>query len=183
MSYGILLLRLVLGLTLAAHGAQKLFGAFGGHGLRGTGGFFSTLGLRAPLLTALGVGLSEFGGGLLLAGGLLMPFAALAVAVVMLSAIALVHRPNGFWNTNGGYEFNLLIWAAAVALAATGGGRFSLDAFAGWADNVSGLWWGLGVLWASLLVSAAAVTAGRGDGRPGEVTDLAGDREAVRRAA
>jgi putative oxidoreductase len=77
---------------------------------------------------ALAAGLAELGGGLLLALGLLTPLAALAIAVVMLNALASVHWRNGFWNTNGGYEFTLLIWAAAIALAATGPGRFSFDA-------------------------------------------------------
>jgi putative oxidoreductase len=142
MSHGILLLRLVLGLTLAAHGAQKLFGAFGGGGPRGTAAFFAGLGFRAPLLMALAAGLAEFGGGLLLAVGLLTPVAALAIAVVMLNAIGTVQWRNGFWNTSRGYEYNALIWAVAVALAATGGARFSLDALIGWEGDLSGVWWG-----------------------------------------
>src|SRR5438046_10177689 len=102
MPYGILFLRLVVGTTIAAHGAQKLFGWFGGHGPRGTAGFFGGLRFRAPLLMALMAALAEFGGGLLLAAGLFTPFAALAVAVVMLNAIGTVHVRNGFWNSNGG---------------------------------------------------------------------------------
>jgi putative oxidoreductase len=167
MSYGVLFIRLVLGLMLAAHGAQKLFGWFGGHGLRGTGGFFAQLGFRAPRRMALAAGLSEFGGGLLLAAGLLTPLAALAIAVVMLNAIATVHLRNGFWNSGGGYEFNLLVWAAAVALAATGGAKFSLDALFGWADALSGAWSGLGVLGLSALVSAVTLRIGRRPAREG----------------
>ena len=161
MSYGILFLRVVLGLIMAAHGAQKLFGWFGGGGLRGTADGFAQLRFQAPLLMALAAGLAEFGGGLLIAAGLLTPFAALAIAVVMLNAIGTVHWPNGFWNTRGGYEFNLLIVAAAAAIAAIGPARFSFDNLTGWADNISGLWWGVGVMAISLLVSAVTLTLGR----------------------
>src|SRR5919197_3434210 len=109
MSYGILALRVVLGTTMAAHGAQKLFGWFGGGGPRGTAGGFEQLRFRAPLLMAVAAGLAELGGGALLAAGLFTPFAALAIAIVMVNAFATVHRPNGFWNSSGGFEFNLLI--------------------------------------------------------------------------
>jgi putative oxidoreductase len=161
MSYGILLLRLVLGLTLAAHGAPKLFGAFGGGGLRGTAAFFAGLGLRAPLLLAFTAGLAELGGGLLLALGLLTPVAALAVVVVMLNAIVSVHWRNGFWNTKGGYEYNALICAVAVSLAAAGAGRFSIDALIGWETDLHGLWWGIAVVVGGVLLSAATTTVDR----------------------
>jgi putative oxidoreductase len=160
MSYGILLLRVVFGLTLAAHGAQKLFGWGGGHGPRGTAGFFGQLGFRAPLVMALAAGTAELGG-LLFAVGMLTPLAALGIAVVMLNAIGAVHWPKGFWAGNGGYEFNLAILAVAIAVAATGPGRFSIDHLIGWADNISGLWWAVGVLGASLLISFLTLTLGR----------------------
>jgi putative oxidoreductase len=161
MSYGILLLRVVLGSIMMAHGAQKLFGWFGGGGPRGTAGSFAQLRFRAPLMMALAAGVAEFGGGLLIATGLMTPLAALAIAVVMLNAIGTVHWRNGFWNTAGGYEFNLLVYAAAVAIAATGAARFSFDNLLGWADNISGLWWGVGVLGLSALASAVTLTVGR----------------------
>jgi putative oxidoreductase len=161
MSYGILLLRIILGSIISAHGAQKLFGWFGGGGPRGTAGGFEQLRFRAPLLMALAAGLAEFGGGLLIATGLLTPLAALAIAVVMLNAIGTVHWRNGFWNTAGGYEFNLLVLTAAVAIASTGPGRFSLDALIGWDDNISGLWWGAGVIGLSALVAGTTLTLGR----------------------
>lgn len=161
MAYGLLLLRVVVGLTLAAHGAQKLFGMFGGGGLRGTAGFFAGLGFRAPLLFALAAGAAEFGGGLLLATGLLTPLAALAIAVVMLNATATVHLRNGFWNSAGGLEYVLLIWATAVALAATGSGRFSLDALIGWEGSLQGGWWALAVAVASGATSGAILLFGR----------------------
>jgi putative oxidoreductase len=152
-SYGILLLRVVLGLTLAAHGAQKLFGSFGGPGLKGLAGYFGTMRFRAAFLMAVLAGSAEFFGGTFLAAGLLTPLAALAIAVVMINAIAAVHVKNGFFNGGGGYEFNLLIWASAVALAFAGGGRFSLDRLLGWDDDLSGLWWGLGVAAGSVAIS------------------------------
>ncbi|HZO96925.1 MAG TPA: DoxX family protein [Gaiellaceae bacterium] len=166
MSYGILLLRAVLGATIAAHGAQKLFGWWGGPGLRGTAGWFGGMRLRAPLPVALAAALAELLGGLGLALGLLTPFAAFAVATVMLVAIATVHAKNGFWNTAGGFELNLLIAAAAVALAATGGARFSLDRLIGWDGDLSGLWWGVGVAGAAALAALAVLGPGRRPERP-----------------
>jgi putative oxidoreductase len=161
MSYGLLLLRIVLGLTMSAHGAQKLFGWFGGHGIQGTGGFFGNFGFRTPVLMAFAAGLAEFGGGLSLATGFLTPLGALAITIVMLNAISLVHWPKGFFSSNGGYEFNLLIASAAVAIAATGPGRFAIDRAIGWDDNITGLWWGVGVLVAAGLVTLVTLTAGR----------------------
>jgi putative oxidoreductase len=99
MEYGILLLRLVVGLTLAAHGSQKLFGSFGGGGTAGTRKFFAGLGFRTPLAMAFVAGLSELGGGLLFAFGLLTPFATVALTVVMLNAIGTVHFKKGFFNS------------------------------------------------------------------------------------
>jgi putative oxidoreductase len=149
MAYGLLLLRVIVGGTLAAHGAQKLFGWFGGHGLRGTAGFFGSLGFRPALGMALAAGLSE-AAGLVFGIGFLTPFAALALAAVMVVAVGAVHRRNGFWAMNGGYEYNLLIWTVAVAVAAAGPGRFSIDNAVGWAGGLSGVWWGVGVIAASL---------------------------------
>jgi putative oxidoreductase len=183
MSYGILFLRFVLGLTFAAHGAQKLFGSFGGHGPRGTGGSFGAVGFRAAVLMAIAAGTAEFGGGVLLASGLLTPLAALGIAVVMLNAIGSVHWRKGFWNSNGGYEFNLNLWAAAVAIAAIGPGRFSLDALIGWADNISGLWWGVGVAGLSVLVSAVTLTLGRRHEETPETVQPASEEEGGRRKA
>lgn len=161
MASGLLLLRLVLGVTLAGHGAQKLFGVFGGHGIKGTGGFFGNLGFRAPAAMALFAGLGEFGGGLLFAAGLLTPFAALALTVVMAVAIASVHWSKGFWAGAGGYEYNLLIVAGAVAVAAIGPGRFSLDHAFGWDDNLSGFRWGVGVAVVGAVVAFLVLTLGR----------------------
>jgi putative oxidoreductase len=119
MSYGLLFLRVIVGLSLSAHGAQKLFGWFGGHGPRGTAGFFGSLGFRPPLAMALVAGMSELAG-MLFALGLATPFAAVAMASVMVVAVGAVHRRNGFWVTNGGYEYNLAIWAVSASVAAAG---------------------------------------------------------------
>jgi putative oxidoreductase len=161
MAYGILFIRVVLGLTVAAHGAQKLFGAFGGGGAAGTAENFRSLGFRWPYPMALAAGAAEFGGGFLFALGLLTPLAALAMGVTMLTAIGTVHARNGFWGTRGGYEYPLIIWATAIGIAATRGERFSLDAAFGWEDQISGIWWGVGVLATSLFIAGVILRVGR----------------------
>ena len=161
MAFGILLLRVVLGATMAAHGAQKLFGWWNGPGLKGVHGWLASMRFRGGWLPVILLVAAELGGGVLLALGLLTPLAAVAIVAVMAVAIALVHWQKGFFNGAGGYEFNLLIAAAAVALAATGGGRFSLDRALGWADNLSGVWWGVGVLAAGVLLALFTITVGR----------------------
>jgi putative oxidoreductase len=161
MSYGILLLRVVLGLTMAGHGTQKLFGWWGGPGLRGVHGWLGSMRFRGGWAPVGMIVAAEFGGGALLALGLFTPFAALAIATVMMVAIATVHWSKGFWSGNGGFEFNLLIVSAAAALAATGPGRFSLDRAFGWADNLSGVWWGVGVLGAGAVIASVLLTLGR----------------------
>jgi putative oxidoreductase len=157
--YGLLLLRLVVGLLFVGHGAQKLFGWFGGGGPQGTAAFFSSLGYRAPALMAIVAGLSEFGGGLLLATGLLTPLASFLLATVMLNAIATVVWPKGFF---GGYEFELTLATVAIALAATGPGEISLDDAIGWADNITGIAWASLALGAAIIVSLITTTLGRG---------------------
>ena len=161
MSYGILFLRVVLGTIMAGHGAQKAFGWWEGPGRAGTIGMTRSQGFRTPVVAAFALTTCELGGGVLLALGLATPFAAFAIASVMVTAVALVHWKNGFWVGKGGYEFNLLIYAGAVALAATGGMRFSLDNAIGIADNLSGVWWGVGAAGAALLASATMLTLGR----------------------
>ena len=128
MDVGLLLLRVVVGGTLAAHGAQKLFGWFGGHGLAGTGGFLEQLGFHPGKRAALMAGLAETGGGLLLALGAATPLAAAAIVGVMLIAIVTVHLDKGFFNSNGGYELPLVLALGSLALVLTGPGRWSIDA-------------------------------------------------------
>lgn len=129
---GLLLTRLVFGLVMAAHGAQKLFGWFGGYGIAGTGGFFEGLGFRPGKLFALAAGLSEFGGGMLVALGLLGPVGPALIVSVMLVAAVTVHIGKPFFASTNGIEVPLLFSAAAVALALTGPGTYSLDAVLGW---------------------------------------------------
>jgi putative oxidoreductase len=124
---GLLILRLVLGLTFFAHGAQKLFGWFGGGGMKGTSGMMSKMGVRPPELWALVTGLSEFLGGLGVAFGFLTPLAAALIIGVMIVAILRVHAPKGFFNTGGGIEFPLMNIAAAACIGFAGPGFYSLD--------------------------------------------------------
>src|SRR5690348_10636902 len=128
---GILVLRLVVGLTLAAHGAQKLFGWWGGPGMKGWTGAMNHMRIRPATPWAWASAVAEFAGGLGLALGLLNPLPSFAIAGSMLVAIALVHLPKGFFNTKGGFEFNLTILAAVAAVALNGPGPTSFDAVLG----------------------------------------------------
>jgi putative oxidoreductase len=123
----LLWLRLIIGVVFVAHGAQKLFGAFGGAGLDGTADFMRDLGLDPGMFFAVSAGLSEFCGGLLLLAGLLTPLGALAITGVMAVAIATVNGENGFFNQDQGYEYNLVLTGIALALIVAGPGRYSLD--------------------------------------------------------
>ena len=158
MEYGLLLLRLVVGLLFVGHGTQKLFGWFGGGGPQGTAGFFSSVGYRIPAVMAIAAGLSETAGGLLLASGLLTPLAAFLLATVMLNAIATVVFPKGFL---GGYEFEFTLLTVAIALTATGPGELSLDDAIGWADDITGIAWASLVLAAAIVASLITTTIGR----------------------
>ena len=121
------ILRIPVGLILMAHGAQKLFGAFGGYGLEGTGQFMASLGLEPGYLMALLAGSAEFFGGLALAIGLLVRPASIVVAFTMLIAIFTVHISNGLFMSNNGYEYALTLLIVAVSLAFSGAGSFSVD--------------------------------------------------------
>lgn len=128
MDLGLLLIRLVVGLTFAGHGAQKLFGWFGGYGPKGTGGWMESIGIKPGVLMAVLAGLSELIGGLLFAFGLLTPIGTALIVITMLMAIVKVHGQNGFWATSNGYEYNLLLIAVAIGVALIGAGAYSLDA-------------------------------------------------------
>jgi putative oxidoreductase len=167
---------------MAGHGSRDLLGSFGGGGLRATGEAFGRLGFRPPLLAALAAGLAELVGGALLATGFLVPLAALAIGIVMLNAIVAVHWRNGFWNLEQGYEYPLLLGATAAALAALGGASFSVDRLLGWDDNISGLWWGVGVLALTVVLSGFTLILGRRRSTSGERAAEARARPA-RRAA
>lgn len=120
-------LRIGTGVVFAAHGAQKLFGWFGGYGLEGTAGWMSSVGLEPGMLMAALAGSAEFFGGLLLIVGLLVRPAALVLAVTMLVAILSVHLQNGLFLANNGYEFGLALLAVSVALVFRGAGSLSAD--------------------------------------------------------
>ncbi|MGW2715208.1 DoxX family membrane protein [Streptomyces sp. NPDC001356] len=150
---GLLLLRLTFGLFMAAHGAQKVFGLFGGGGLTATGKAFESLGFRPGKLFAVIGGLSELLGGLGLALGLLTPLAAAALIGVMINAMVTVTAAHGPWDTDGGVEYNVAIAVAALAVAAIGPGRLAADRFfrwgrGGWTEAAVAL--GLGGIGAAL---------------------------------
>src|ERR1700748_3077520 len=109
MSLGLLVLRVVVGLLFFGHGAQKLFGWFGGHGLSGTGQFFETMGFPQGKRQAFLAGFFEAAGGLLIALGLITPFTAAALIAVMTVAVLKVHASKGVWVTNGGFEYNAVL--------------------------------------------------------------------------
>lgn len=123
---GLLVIRLVFGLTFAAHGTQKLFGWFGGYGIAGTGAWMESIGLKPGKANATLAGLAELIGGLLLALGLWTPVAAVLITACMLVAIVKVHGKNGYWSTAGGYEYCLAIIAVAVGVALTGPGTYTI---------------------------------------------------------
>jgi putative oxidoreductase len=159
MDIGLLLLRLTVGLTLAAHGTQKLFGWFGGPGLDATGQFFAMLGFVPGRRHALMAGLVETGGGLLLALGLVTPVAAALVFSVMLVAAVTVHIKKGFFAQNGGYEYTLVLGVAGLTVAFTGPGSLSLDALFG--HHLSGAVWGLAAFLVGLLGGAIQIALRR----------------------
>lgn len=130
--WGLLLLRLTFGLLMAGHGAQKLFGLFGGTGLTATGRGFAALGFRPGKVFAVVCGLSESLGGLGLALGFLTPLAAAALIGVMINAMVTVTGAHGLWETSGGVEYNVCIAVTALAIAAIGPGRLAVDRFFRW---------------------------------------------------
>jgi putative oxidoreductase len=136
---GLLIIRVLFGAAMAAHGAQKLFGWFGGYGLKGTGGFFDGLGFKPGIVFATAAGASEFIGGLLLVVGLFTPLGAAAIFAAMIVASISVHLKNGFFTQNNGIEPAFLYGAAAIGLALTGAGAYSVDATlnVGWLNESS----------------------------------------------
>jgi putative oxidoreductase len=168
MELALLVLRLVVGLTFAAHAAPKLFMVWGGGGIQGTADAFDQIGLRPSKLQAWLAALSELGGGLLIALGLVTPVGAAALIAVMTAAVLTVHLRNGFFATNNGYEYNLVLAVTAFALAGTGPGDWSLDNALD--IHMSGRGWALGALGAGVLGGLGAVlssrlTSGRGADR------------------
>jgi putative oxidoreductase len=154
MKIGRLLLRTAVGGFFIGHGTQKLFGWFGGHGLEATAEGFKQLGLHPAKPNAIAAGAAEAGGGALLVAGFETPFAAAAITATMLTAIKTVHLKNGPWATNGGYEYNVVLIAAALAIAEVGPGPLSLDAARGKERVGSG--WALAALCAGVIGAAGA---------------------------
>jgi putative oxidoreductase len=152
-SIAFLIVRLILGLGLAAHGTQKLFGWFGGHGIAGTGGFFEGLGFRPGTAFALMAGLGETVGGLLTVLGLGGALGPVLIVLVMLVAIGSVHYNKGFFVTGGGWELNAAYIAAALAVAFGGSGIYSLD-------NALGLQFLTDPVQIAYALAAAAIVAG-----------------------
>lgn len=148
MDLGMLVGRLVLGSLMAAHGAQKLFGWFGGYGLTGTGAWLESIGYKPGKLFALAAGLSEFAGGLLIAAGLLGPVGSALVIATMIAAAGSVHWPNVFAASNG-IELPLVYGVGAAALALTGFGAYSLDDAFGLATL-----WNPAIVWSVLVIGA-----------------------------
>ncbi len=160
-----LLLRLVVGGLFIGHGAQKLFGWFGGHGIDGTAQFFEQLGMRPARHNAIAAGVAETGGGAALVLGFATPLAGAALTATMLTAISRVHAKNGPWVSDGGFEYNLVLIAAALSLVDIGPGKLSVDAALG--QEKSGPGWALaagaagvvGAVGAHLLAQQAATAA------------------------
>ena len=145
---GLLILRLVIGLTFAAHGAQKAFGWWSGPGYGGWRAGVERMGLRPAGFWTVVSTAAELGGGVVLAAGLLTPVATAALIAQSVVIVGLVHLPKGFWNRNGGVEFPLSLAAGVVALAGTGSGSASLDAALGlsYPTEVRGLLTAVGIV-------------------------------------
>ena len=181
MKIGRLLLRLTVGGFFFGHGTQKLFGWFGGGGLEATAGNFEKLGLRPARRNALAAGAAEAGGGATLALGLATPVSASVLTATMLTAINRVHFKNGPWATSGGYEYNVVLIAAVIALTEVGPGRLSVDHALG--IERSGPGWALaalltgvsGAVGAHVLSEASAAA----QDAPGEAPAFAPDPEAA----
>ncbi|WP_058302619.1 DoxX family protein [Gorillibacterium timonense] len=126
MDLGLLLIRLVIGVSFMGHGAQKLFGWFGGYGPKGTGGWMESIGIKPGVLMAVLAGLAELAGGLLFAVGLLTPVAAALIVLTMLGAMVKVHLPNGYWVDKGGIEYPFVLVVVAIAVALIGPGAYAI---------------------------------------------------------
>ncbi len=161
MEVGLLLIHTFIGLTLAAHGTQRLFGWFNGYGLQGTADWMESLGLRPGKPAALAAGTNELVGGLLLATGFLTPIAAALIASTMLVAAVTDHGGKGFWIYKGGKEYVLTIAAVVIGLAFNGAGAWSVDAALGL--DLNGVAWGAGAAGAAVIgfVGVLAVFRGR----------------------
>lgn len=144
MDVALLVIRVVVGTLLVAHGLHKLAGWFGGYGLRGTASYLEGLGFRPGRLWAVVAGAAEAGAGLLFGLGLLTPLAAGALAATMVVAIRTDHAGKGPWYFNGGWEYNVVLGSVALSFAFGGPGQASIDAALGW--HLFGTVWGLATI-------------------------------------
>jgi putative oxidoreductase len=177
MKVGSLALRSTIGPLFVGHGTQKLFGWFDGHGPEGTGGFFESLGLRPGRRHATAAGWAEAAGGALVTLGALTPLAGSALTATMVTAIRKVHAKNGPWSTNGGYEYNVVVIAALMALTENGPGRPSADSVL--FPRMKGATWALLQLGAGIAASYLATSerfnGAAEQGPAGAADDLPGD--------
>ena len=160
MDTGVLILRVVVGLLLVGYGSQKLFGWFGGGGLRSHAGWLSSLGYRPGLSFAVLNGLAEAGGGALLVLGLATPAAAAILVANFVNAYR-AHAGKGVWNANGGWELPLLYGTVVAALGFTGSGTHSLDHVLGW--DLAGTEWGVAALTGGAIAATASLLIRRRD--------------------
>jgi putative oxidoreductase len=166
MRLGLALARGTIGGLFVAHGAQKLFGWFGGYGPEGTGQFFESLGLRPGKRNAIAAGAAETAGGAMLALGLLTPLAAAMVFGTMATAVRKVHGSRGVWATEGGWEYNAVMMAAVLAITDAGPGDLSVDA-AAFGRERWGSGWALAAAAAGVAASELVIAAGqRREGQP-----------------
>jgi putative oxidoreductase len=154
-----LVLRVAVGALFIGHGLQKLAGWFDGPGLAGTTRMMESLGLRPARRNAIASGLTESVGGALLLAGLLTPLAVALLAATMITAIRKVHFANGLWASNSGYEYNLVLIVAGLAIVAAGPGSISVDSAVGL--DLSGLGWALAALAAAIVGSTATIEIGK----------------------
>jgi putative oxidoreductase len=177
MKVGRLFLRAIIGGIFVSHGAQKLFGWFGGHGLKGTSQGFERMGMRPGRVHATAASVTEVASGTLSLLGLAPPLAASGITAVMLTAIHRVHKKNGFFNSNGGYEFNLVLIGAGLALAEAGPGEPSLDSALGM--DMHGPGWALAAFAAGAAGAAGAHLYAQSQAQPPAPTPPAAAEQTV----